>query len=67
MKPKSCIVIGAGLSGLRAAYELAKREWSVTVLEATEWLGGRVYSYHFDEAPHLVCEMGGEWIGKRAS
>jgi monoamine oxidase len=64
MEKKSCIVIGAGLSGLRAAYELTQRQWSVTVLEATTWTGGRVYSHHFDEAKHLVCEMGGEWIGR---
>ena len=64
MKAKSCIVIGAGLSGLSAAYLLAKNNWEVTVLEAEEWIGGRVYSFRFKQAPKLVCELGGEWIGK---
>jgi monoamine oxidase len=59
----SCIIIGAGLAGLTAAYSLKKRGWQVTVLEALPRAGGRVYSYSFEEAPSLVCELGGEWIG----
>jgi monoamine oxidase len=60
----SCIVIGAGLAGLSAAYRLSKAGWKVTVLEARDRPGGRVWSYRFPQAPELVCEMGGEWIGK---
>jgi monoamine oxidase len=63
INPKSCIVIGAGLSGLSAAYMLTESGWDVTVLEAEKWIGGRVYSFNFEEAPDLVCELGGEWIG----
>ena len=62
--PRSCIVIGAGLAGLAATRFLALRGWSVTVLEAGAKLGGRVVSYRFKEAPSLVCELGGEWIGR---
>ncbi|AXC13062.1 Amine oxidase [flavin-containing] A [Acidisarcina polymorpha] len=62
--PSSCVVVGAGLSGLAAAHHLAKRGWKVTVLEARDRPGGRVSSYRFKQAPELVCEMGGEWIGK---
>lgn len=57
----SCIIIGAGLSGLAAAYSL--KDWDVTVLEARERVGGRVFSYRFRENPELVCELGGEWVG----
>ena len=64
MNPKSCIVIGAGLSGLAAAYLLAKHNWEVTVLEAQPFTNGRVYSFEFKQAPGLVCELGGEWIGR---
>jgi monoamine oxidase len=60
----SCIVVGAGLAGLSAAYRLHNAGWRVTVLEARDRPGGRAWSYRFPEAPELVCEMGGEWIGK---
>ena len=60
----SCIVIGAGLSGLAAAYALKQAHWNVTVLEARERLGGRVLSFSFKEEPELVCEQGGEWVGE---
>jgi monoamine oxidase len=63
MNPKSCIVIGSGLSGLSAAHLLTKENWEVTVLEAENFTGGRVYSFQFPQAPELVCELGGEWIG----
>jgi len=61
---KSCIVIGAGLAGLATAHSLKNRGWKVTVLEAAPYLGGRVFSFSFKEAPNLVCELGGEWIGR---
>jgi monoamine oxidase len=59
----SCIVIGAGLSGLAAANVLKQARWNVTVLEARERLGGRVLSFGFKENPELLCELGGEWVG----
>jgi len=59
----SCIVIGAGLAGLAAAYRLKTRGWEVKVLDGLPRVGGRVFSYSFDDAPELVCELGGEWIG----
>ena len=64
MNTKACVVIGAGLSGLAAAYHLTQKKWKVTVLEATKRLGGRVMTHHFGAARHLNCELGGEWIGE---
>jgi monoamine oxidase len=65
MEKRSCIVIGAGLSGLAAARALSVARWKVTVLDARDRIGGRVFTHHFDNevARHLYCELGGEWIG----
>lgn len=59
----TCIIIGAGLAGLAAAYFLKRAGWQVIVLEARNRLGGRVFSYSFAQNPDLICELGGEWIG----
>lgn len=45
--PKHVIVVGAGMSGLVAAYELAQVGHRVTILEMQNRLGGRVKT--FDE------------------
>ena len=42
--PKHVIVVGAGLAGLVAAYELEQVGHRVTVLEQTTRAGGRVYT-----------------------
>ena len=62
-RQKSCVVIGAGLAGLAAAYKLKTAGWHVTVLEARDRIGGRVFS-HKDQQSGLVCELGAEWVGE---
>ncbi len=47
-KPKSVIVVGGGLAGLAAAYELGKRGFRVTLLERSPQLGGKVASWHIN-------------------
>jgi monoamine oxidase len=54
------VVIGAGLAGLAAADELRRRGAEVTVLEARERVGGRVWSRELDNG--AVVEMGAEFI-----
>ena len=41
---KSVVVLGAGIAGLVAAYELDRAGYDVTVLEARDRVGGRVWS-----------------------
>ena len=41
---KSVVVLGAGIAGLVAAYELRQAGYNVTVLEARDRVGGRVWS-----------------------
>jgi len=57
------IIIGAGFSGLAAAFKLKNADWSVTVLEARDRIGGRVFSHKFKNTD-LICELGGEWVGE---
>jgi monoamine oxidase len=62
-RARSAVVIGAGLAGLAAAYRLKNAGWNVTVLEARDRIGGRVFS-HKDQETGLVCELGAEWVGE---
>jgi monoamine oxidase len=55
-------VIGAGLSGLAAAYELQGLGYDVQVFEARSRVGGRVESL-LSFAPGKIAEGGGELIG----
>jgi monoamine oxidase len=56
------VVIGAGFSGLAAAYELTRAGYDVTVVEARNRVGGRVISFS-DMVPGKNVEGGGELIG----
>lgn len=40
-KPHTVIVVGGGMAGLTAAYELQSKGWQVTLLEARPSVGGR--------------------------
>ena len=55
-------IIGAGLSGLIAAYYLKKAGYDATVFEARERVGGRVFSQSGIVGDDLVVELGGEFI-----
>jgi len=56
---KTVIVIGAGLAGLAAAYELTQAGHHVTVLEARRRAGGRVYTLREPFSDGLYAEAGG--------
>jgi monoamine oxidase len=61
---RTVTVIGGGLAGLSAAYELQRAGWKVVVLEARPRVGGRVYSVR-SFAHGQVAEGGGEFIEER--
>jgi monoamine oxidase len=55
------VVIGAGLAGLTAAYELSKAGYKATVIEAADRIGGRCYTDRSTFGSQIV-ERGGELI-----
>src|SRR5215203_2567567 len=56
------VVVGAGLAGLTAAYELDRKGWEVTVVEARDRVGGRCRTFREELREHQVAEAGGEFI-----
>lgn len=58
--PKRVVVLGAGLAGLAAAYELHRVGHEVIVLEARAFPGGRVRTLRDGFADGLYAEAGGQ-------
>src|SRR5205807_6973610 len=56
------VVVGAGLAGLVCAYELQRSGRTVTLLEARNRTGGRVYTVRQGFASGQHAEGGGEFI-----
>jgi monoamine oxidase len=56
------MVVGAGLAGLVAARELTRRGADVTVFEARDRIGGRVWTLRGGDVKPLHAEAGGEFI-----
>ncbi|MDG2242364.1 MAG: FAD-dependent oxidoreductase [Rhodospirillaceae bacterium] len=54
------IVVGAGLAGLNAALNLESEGYSVIVLEAADYVGGRTRTFDFPAGP---TNAGGQTIG----
>ncbi|MFV3303659.1 flavin monoamine oxidase family protein [Pseudomonas sp. NY15181] len=61
MNRSDVIVVGAGISGLTAAWRLASAGLRVKVLEANKRVGGRTLNHRF--ASGEVVEVGGQWVG----
>src|SRR5436190_18839139 len=55
------IVVGGGAAGLMAASELLKQGNRVTILEANDWLGGRIHTIR-DAAFKRPVERGCEFV-----
>src|SRR5688572_8550809 len=56
--PKRIIIVGAGMAGLAAGYELLRAGHDPVILEAQNRVGGRVYTLREPFAPGLYAEAG---------
>ena len=59
------VILGAGLAGLTAAYLLEKQNIQVTILEARDRLGGRIWTQHI--GGDTPVEAGATWFGMKHS
>ncbi len=53
---KEIVILGAGIAGLVAGYELKKKGYTVKIYEASDRIGGRVFTKYFN--PDLYGELG---------
>lgn len=58
-RPERVVVVGAGMAGLVAARLLHDSGFAVTVLEARDRLGGRVWT---DDRVGAPLDLGGSWV-----
>jgi monoamine oxidase len=61
-RPGRVVVVGAGIAGLHCAYRLQQAGVPVTLYEASDRAGGRMYSGRGIFRDGQVCELGGELI-----
>lgn len=58
----SIMILGGGLAGLTAAYELKKAGINSEIFEASARLGGRIFTKNNFNSEGMFCELGGELI-----
>src|ERR1700754_2857658 len=61
METADILIIGAGATGLMAAYELSKAGKKVTVLEARDRTGGRIHTLN-KSSFFKYAELGAEFV-----
>jgi monoamine oxidase len=62
--PQKVIIVGAGIAGLVAAYELLRAGHDPIILEAQQRVGGRIFTMRDPFAPGLHAEAGAMRIPK---
>jgi polyamine oxidase len=63
--PKSLIVIGAGMAGIKLAHRCLEENpnlMEIVVLEANDYIGGRICSFPLPFANNYLVEKGANWI-----
>ena len=55
-------IVGAGLAGLNAAYQLKKAGYRATIYEAANRVGGRIFTVQDRFGPGISTDLGGELI-----
>ncbi len=56
---KKILIIGAGISGIYLGYRLKKEGFSIKILEASNRIGGRIYTKNIH---NIKVELGATWI-----
>ncbi len=56
---RSIVVVGGGMSGLTAASQLARQGYDVTIWEARDRIGGRIWT---DKGLGVPLDLGASWI-----
>ena len=56
------IIIGGGIAGLTAAYELVKAGRPCRIFEASQRVGGRMFTKTNFNSEGMTCELGGEFV-----
>lgn len=59
---KNIVIVGAGMAGLNAAYQLKKMGLSATVYEASSRVGGRMFTVQNYFGNNLSTDLGGEFV-----
>ena len=55
-------ILGGGVAGLTAAYDLTKAGVPCEIFEASPRIGGRIWTYDKFNSEGMYCELGGELI-----
>jgi len=55
-KDKKAAIVGGGLSGLTAAFDLASKGYGVEIFEASHLPGGRIREFNAQQLPQLIID-----------